>query len=43
MRKLTVSSEKFEDMISGLIKSGVTFDSHENKNGDIEIEFLGGY
>lgn len=43
MRKLKVSSTKFTEMLSGLIQSGVTFDSYEDKNGDIVIEFNGGY
>ena len=43
MRKLTVSPEKFTEMLVGLIKSGATFEATELKCGDIEIEFTGGY
>jgi hypothetical protein len=42
MRKLTVSIETFNEMISGLIASGVTFEAREN-NGYIIIEFTGGF
>ena len=42
MKKLTVSQETFNEMLLGLIKSGVTFEATE-VNGMIEIEFLGGY
>jgi len=41
--KMTVSVETFTKMMFGLIESGVTFYAEENKNGDIEITFLGGY
>lgn len=43
MRELTVSQETFLEMISGLIASGVTFEAIDLKNGDIKIEFTGGY
>ena len=43
MKTLTVSQATFEGMISGLIKSGVTFDAVETPNGDIKITFTGGY
>lgn len=45
MRKLTVSSERFTEMLSGLIASGVTFEAKQvsDKNDDIEIIFTGGY
>jgi hypothetical protein len=42
MKKLTVSSDTFNNMLSALIQSGVTFDAIETKNG-IEITFTGGY
>jgi hypothetical protein len=42
MRTLFVSTETFTDMLEGLIKSGVTFESEE-KNGGILITFSGGY
>lgn len=42
MRDLFVSTETFNEMILGLIKSGVTFTSEE-KNGGILITFTGGY
>lgn len=42
MRKLTVSPEMFTQMLSGLIASGVTFDSKEF-DGKIVIEFTGGF
>jgi len=43
MRKLVVSQETFTNMLSGLIQSGVTFESNELKDGLIEIIFTGGY
>ena len=43
MKKLTVSQETFNEMLLGLIKSGVTFDANEVSGGKIEIEFTGGY
>jgi hypothetical protein len=43
MKKLTVSLETFNEMILGLIKSGVTFEANEVSCGNIEIIFLGGY
>jgi len=42
MRKLTVSIETFNQMVTDLIKSGVTFEAEECK-GQIVIEFTGGY
>jgi hypothetical protein len=42
MGTLFVSTETFNDMLSGLIKAGVTFESVE-KNGGILITFTGGY
>ena len=45
MRKLTVSSERFTEMLSGLIASGVTFEAKQvsDKNDLIEIIFTGGF
>ena len=42
MKKLTVTSETFNNMLSGFIQSGVTFDAIETPQG-IEITFTGGY
>lgn len=43
-RKLTISKESFFEMLSGLIKSGVTFEAEEIEGKDeIEITFTGGY
>ena len=42
MRTLFVSTETFNEMILGLIKTGVTFNSEE-QNGGILITFTGGY
>jgi len=42
MKTLTVSPETFNEMLLGLIKSGVTFNAHEVK-GFIIITFTGGY
>lgn len=42
MRTLFVSIETFQEMLLGLIKSGVTFESEE-RDGGILITFLGGY
>ncbi len=42
MRELTVSKETFFEMLSDLIKSGVTFEAEE-KNNFIIITFNGGY
>jgi hypothetical protein len=42
MRKLTVSIETFNEMVTDLIKSGVTFEAEE-REGKIIIEFTGGY
>lgn len=43
MKKLTVSPKTFVEMLNGLIASGVTFEAEEDKDGDIVIEFSGGY
>lgn len=43
MRTLTVSMDTFTSMLSGLIASGVTFEADEQSNGNIKIEFTGGY
>ena len=43
MKKLIVSQETFNEMLLGLIKSGVTFEANEVSGGKIEIDFLGGY
>lgn len=40
---LIVSAETFTNMISNLIRSGVTFEAIELKKGEIEITFTGGY
>jgi len=40
---LTVSPILFTAMISGLIASGVKFDSKENDKGLIVVTFTGGY
>ena len=42
MQTLFVSTETFNDMLLGFIKSGVTFEAEE-KNGGIEITFTGGH
>jgi hypothetical protein len=42
MRTLFVSIETFTEMLTGLITSGVTFESEE-QNGGILIKFTGGY
>jgi len=42
MKTLFLSHESFTEMLSGLISSGVTFESEE-KNGGILITFTGGY
>ena len=42
MTTLFVSIATFTEMLSGLIKSGVTFESEEREGG-ILITFLGGY
>jgi hypothetical protein len=42
MGTLFVSTETFTEMLSGLIKSGVTFESKE-KDGGILITFTGGH
>ena len=43
MRKLIVSKKTFCEMLSGLVASGVSFESEENAQGNIYIEFTGGY
>ena len=43
MKKLIISSDKFTEILLGLIKSGVTFEATETKLGDIEVNFLGGF
>ncbi len=42
MRTLVVTQQTFENMISGLIASGVTFEAREIPDGKIKIEFTGG-
>lgn len=42
MKQLIVSREAFTDMLLGIIKSGVSFESEE-KDGLITINFTGGY
>jgi hypothetical protein len=42
MKTLTVSIETFNEMLLGLIKSGVTFEAEE-REGKIIIDFTGGY
>lgn len=42
MRTLTLTTEEFPAMLSGLIASGVTFEA-ETKHGYIIITFTGGY
>lgn len=43
MKKLIISKETFLEMLSGLIASGVTFESRELTGGNIEIIFTGGF
>ena len=45
MKKLTVTSDRFLEMLSGLIASGVTFEAKEvsSTNDLIEIIFTGGF
>jgi len=45
MKRLVVTSDKFLEMLSGLIASGVTFEAKQqsDKNDNIEIIFTGGY
>jgi len=43
MKTLTVSQQTFENMLSGLIKSGVTFEAKENGDGNIVVTFTGGF
>jgi len=40
---IKLTKEQFNEMISGLIASGVTFEAEALKNGLIEITFTGGY
>ena len=42
MRTLFVSHASFTEMLLGLMKSGVTFESEE-QNGGILITFTGGF
>ena len=42
-QNLIISKESFNAMLLGLIQSGVTFKAVEDTDGDIHIEFLGGY
>lgn len=43
MKKLIVSKQTFEEMIRGIIQSGVTFEATENEDGNIIINFTGGF
>lgn len=43
MKTLIVTIATFESMLSGLIASGVTFEAKEIPDGNIKIEFTGGY
>lgn len=43
MKKLTVSPEMFNRMLTGLIQSGVTFEAVERPDELIYITFTGGY
>jgi hypothetical protein len=44
MKKLTVTSAMFTDMLSGLIASGVTFEAKQiSGTDDILIIFTGGF
>ena len=45
IKKLTVTSDRFLEMLSGLIASGVTFEAKEvsSTNDLIEIIFTGGF
>ena len=43
MRQLTVSAVTFNEMLSGLIMSGVTFTAEETGENQITITFTGGY
>jgi len=43
MNTLKITAETFATIISGLIKSGVTFTAVETKSGIIEVTFTGGY
>ena len=43
MKVLIVSQATFENMLSGIIASGVTFEATEIFEGKIKILFTGGY
>ena len=43
MKTLIVSTTTFENMISGLIASGVTFEAVEIPGGLIKVNFTGGF
>jgi hypothetical protein len=43
MKTLVVTTTTFENMISGLIASGVTFEAVEIPDNKIKITFTGGY
>lgn len=42
-QNLIISKETFTAMLVGFIQSGVTFKAFEDKDGDIHIEFTGGF
>ena len=42
-QNLIISKETFTGMLVGFIQSGVTFKAVEDTDGDIHVEFLGGY
>jgi len=42
MRTLILTWEEFNEMLSGLIQSGVTFEA-ERDNNDVKVTFTGGY
>lgn len=42
MKTIFLSQETFNEMLTGFIKSGVTFEAKE-KDGGIFITFTGGY
>jgi len=43
MKVLVVSSAMFEEMLLGIIQSGVTFEAREIPGGQIEVIFTGGF
>jgi hypothetical protein len=43
MKKLIISKQTFEEMIRGIIQSGVTFEATENGDGMIVLTFTGGF